>query len=123
MTRLCSVADSGYQFAVNLAGWDIGCVHAITDTAAFAGIRPVSPPLLLTAERGDVEIGPRATHRFVAVVVDEVCGDDRLTVAQERIGAVPLVRRDRRRGGVLRVAQVTALGKVAVVSGTISRSG
>src|SRR6185503_6189243 len=48
-------------------------------------------PLLLAAERGQVEIRPRRPHRLVAAVVDEVGAEDLVAVADERVGAVPLV--------------------------------
>ena len=48
-------------------------------------------PLLLTAERGDVEVVPRAPHLLVAAVVDEVGAKDPVALAKERVRAVPLV--------------------------------
>src|SRR5260221_3934525 len=49
-------------------------------------------PLLLAAERGDVEIGPGAAQRLVAALVDEVRAEDPVVViAVEGVGAVPLV--------------------------------
>src|SRR5215216_3586963 len=48
-------------------------------------------PLLLAAERGQVEIAPGAAHRLVAAAVDEVGPEDLLALADERVGAVPLV--------------------------------
>src|SRR5689334_810754 len=47
-------------------------------------------PLLLPAERGDVEVVPRAAHGLVAAVVYEVRAEDLVAVTQERVGAVPL---------------------------------
>src|SRR5215212_784268 len=47
-------------------------------------------PLLLAAERGDVEVAPRAAHRLVAATVHEVGPEDPVAVADERVGAVPL---------------------------------
>src|SRR3954451_11533804 len=48
-------------------------------------------PALLAAERGDVEVGPRAAHRLVAAVVDEVGAEDLVALTDERVRAVPLV--------------------------------
>src|SRR5688572_19898361 len=48
-------------------------------------------PLLLAPERGDVEVAPGAAHGLVASVVDEVGAEDSLAVADEGVGAVPLV--------------------------------
>src|SRR5215213_412593 len=47
-------------------------------------------PLLLAAERGDVEVGPGAAHRLVAAAVDEVGAVHLIAVADERVRAVPL---------------------------------
>src|SRR5262249_4542906 len=46
---------------------------------------------LLPAERGDVEVVPRAPHLLVTAVVDEVRAEDPTVVADERVVAVPLV--------------------------------
>src|SRR5215218_8327498 len=49
-------------------------------------------PVLLTAERRHVEIGPDAAERLVAAGVDEVGAEDPVVVvAVEGVGAVPLV--------------------------------
>src|ERR1700729_590980 len=48
-------------------------------------------PFLLAPERGEVEVAPRAPERLVAAVVDEVRAEDLLAVAEEGIGAMPLV--------------------------------
>src|SRR5262245_32722288 len=40
-------------------------------------------PLLLTSERGDVEIVPGAPHLLVAAVVDEVGAEDSVAIADE----------------------------------------
>src|SRR6516164_10512358 len=48
-------------------------------------------PLLLTPERGDVEVGPGAAHRLVAAVVDEVGTEHAVAVTDERICAMPLI--------------------------------
>src|SRR5581483_9348051 len=48
-------------------------------------------PSLLTAERGDIEVTPGAPQCLVAAVVDEVCAEDLLAVADEHIVTVPLV--------------------------------
>src|SRR5215510_1265636 len=48
-------------------------------------------PLLLAPERSDVEVSPRAPHRLVAAVVDEVGSEHVVAVADERIRTVPLV--------------------------------
>src|SRR4029450_9346396 len=47
-------------------------------------------PLLLAPEGGDVEVAPRAAHRLVAAVVDEIGAVDLLAIAQERVRPVPL---------------------------------
>src|SRR5262245_38082855 len=47
-------------------------------------------PLLLAPECGDVEVSPGAAHRLVAAIVDEVSTEYTLTVADERVRAVPL---------------------------------
>src|SRR5215217_5291932 len=48
-------------------------------------------PLLLAAERRQVEVGPGAAHRLVTALVDEVGAEDlALVVAEERVRAVPL---------------------------------
>src|SRR5215813_2737427 len=48
-------------------------------------------PLLLTAERRDIQVAPSASHRLVAPEVDEVGPVDPLAVADEGVGPVPLV--------------------------------
>src|SRR6476660_4047121 len=48
-------------------------------------------PLLLAPECGDVEVAPGAPHRLVATAVDEVGAKHPMLIADERIGAVPLV--------------------------------
>src|SRR5215813_10980683 len=48
-------------------------------------------PSLLTAERRDIEVAPCGPHRLVAAVVDEVCAEHLVAVADECIVAVPLV--------------------------------
>src|SRR4051794_38666637 len=48
-------------------------------------------PLLLAPESGDVEVAPRAPYRLVAAAVDEVGAEDLVAVADEGVGAVPLV--------------------------------
>src|ERR1041385_1089676 len=48
-------------------------------------------PLLLTSERGDVEVAPDRAHRLVAAAVDEVSAEDALPVADEGVVAVPFV--------------------------------
>src|SRR5262245_62829221 len=48
-------------------------------------------PSLLAPERGHVEVGPGVAHRLVAAAVDEVGAEDVVAVADERVGAVPLV--------------------------------
>src|SRR3954471_11729803 len=47
-------------------------------------------PVLLPAERGDVEIVPRVAHRLVASGFYEVLAEDRVAVADEGVRAVPL---------------------------------
>src|SRR5215218_6645629 len=48
-------------------------------------------PLLLAAERGDVEVVPGVPHLLVAAGGDEVGAEDLVVLAEKRIGAVPLV--------------------------------
>src|SRR5580692_11800948 len=48
-------------------------------------------PLLLAAERGDVEVAPGTSHRLVAPATDEVGAEHPVAVADERVRAVPLV--------------------------------
>src|SRR5262249_1954390 len=48
-------------------------------------------PNLLTAERRDVEVAPGGPHRLVAALVDEVCAEHLVAVADEYVVAVPLV--------------------------------
>src|SRR6266542_6820323 len=48
-------------------------------------------PLLLAPERSHVEVAPGAPHRLVAAAVDEVGAEHAVTVADERVRAVPLV--------------------------------
>src|SRR5262252_4914436 len=48
-------------------------------------------PLLLAAERSDVEVAPGAPHRLVTAVVDEVGAEHLLAIADERVRAMPLV--------------------------------
>src|SRR5690349_15051037 len=48
-------------------------------------------PLLLAAERREIEVAPGASHRLVAPEVDEVGPVDPLAVADEGVGPVPLV--------------------------------
>src|ERR687895_2153069 len=47
-------------------------------------------PLLLAAQRGDVEVGPGAAHPLVAPGVDEVGSEHLVAVADEGVGAVPV---------------------------------
>src|ERR1700691_1218238 len=48
-------------------------------------------PHLLTAEWREVEVAPCTSHRLVPAVVDEVCAEHFITVAEEHVVAVPLV--------------------------------
>jgi hypothetical protein len=48
-------------------------------------------PLLLAAERGDVEVVPGVPHLLVAAGGDEVGAEDPVVLAEKRVGAVPLV--------------------------------
>src|SRR4051812_46800915 len=48
-------------------------------------------PVLLTSERGHVEVAPGASHCFIAAVVDEVSAKHLVAVADERVMAVPFV--------------------------------
>src|SRR5271163_2600754 len=48
-------------------------------------------PSFLTAEWRDVEVTPRAAHRLIAAVVNEVCAEYFVAVAKEDVVAVPFV--------------------------------
>src|SRR5262249_2833889 len=48
-------------------------------------------PSLLAAERRDVEVAPNGPHRFVAAVVDEVCAEHPLAIAEKHVVAVPFI--------------------------------
>src|SRR6266496_6176565 len=48
-------------------------------------------PVLLATERGDVEIAPSAPHRLIATAVDEIGAKHAIAVADEGVGAVPVV--------------------------------
>src|SRR5829696_3249737 len=48
-------------------------------------------PLLLPAERRQVEVGPGAPHRLVTAAVDEVGAENPVVLADERVRAVPFV--------------------------------
>src|SRR6202023_2814252 len=48
-------------------------------------------PLLLTPERGDVEVAPDRAHRLVAAAVDEIGAIHALAVANKCVVAVPFV--------------------------------
>src|SRR5215510_13343020 len=48
-------------------------------------------PLLLASERSDVEVAPGAAQVLVAAGVDEVGAEDPIAVADEGVGAVPLI--------------------------------
>src|SRR4029453_5922586 len=48
-------------------------------------------PLLLAAERGDVEVVPGAPHLLVAAGVDQIGAEDPVVLAEKRLGALPLV--------------------------------
>src|SRR6202140_2188223 len=48
-------------------------------------------PVLLTSERGQVEVAPGAPHRFVATIVDEVGAVHIVVVPDERVRPVPFV--------------------------------
>jgi hypothetical protein len=58
-------------------------------------LRPVTTPsddfpeARSAPERGEVEVAPRANHRLVAAIVDEVRAEDPVAVADEGIRAVP----------------------------------
>src|SRR5271156_3223678 len=45
-------------------------------------------PSLLTAERCNVEVAPGTPHRLVTAVVDEVCAEHSLAVAEKYVVAV-----------------------------------
>src|SRR5580704_4952210 len=48
-------------------------------------------PNLLPTERGEVEVAPGSPHRLVAAVVDEVCAEYPVAVAEEYVVAVPFI--------------------------------
>src|SRR5215217_1505217 len=48
-------------------------------------------PFLLAAERGDVQVVPGVPHLLVAAGGDEVGAEDLVALADERVGAVPLI--------------------------------
>src|SRR5438477_38758 len=48
-------------------------------------------PLLLTPEGSDVEVVPSVPHLFVTAAVDKVGAEHVVTIADERVRAVPLV--------------------------------
>src|SRR5581483_10874706 len=48
-------------------------------------------PVLLAAERGEIEIAPRGPHRLVAAIVDEVGAEYAPTFADEHVMAMPFV--------------------------------
>src|SRR5204863_10007011 len=48
-------------------------------------------PFLLPAQRGQIEVAPRAPYGFITAVVDEVRAEDPFAFAQEHVGAMPLV--------------------------------
>src|SRR5947199_244193 len=48
-------------------------------------------PLLLTPEGSDVEVVPSVPHLLVTAAVDEVGAEHAVTVAYERVRAVPLI--------------------------------
>src|SRR5258708_4684361 len=48
-------------------------------------------PSLLPAEGREVEVAPGGPHRFIAAVVDEVCAEHSVAVAEEHVVAVPFI--------------------------------
>src|SRR5690349_6195473 len=48
-------------------------------------------PGFLTAERSEVKVAPRGAHRLVATVIDEVCAEHPLAIAEEHVMAVPFI--------------------------------
>ena len=50
-------------------------------------------PSLLTAERRKVEVAP-SSHHFVAAVIDEICAEHPITIAEEHVVAVPFIDAD-----------------------------
>src|SRR5215467_13146276 len=48
-------------------------------------------PNLLTAERREVEVAPGGSHGLVPAVVDEVCAEHPLAIADEYVVAVPFI--------------------------------
>src|SRR5580704_11495130 len=48
-------------------------------------------PRLLAPERRHVEVAPDGAHRLVTAAVDEVGAEHALTIADERVVAVPLI--------------------------------
>src|SRR5215813_5928052 len=48
-------------------------------------------PLFLTPERGHIKVAPNGPHRLVATAVDEISAEYFVTIANERVMAMPLV--------------------------------
>src|SRR5580704_7410858 len=48
-------------------------------------------PSFLAAERREVEVAPDASHRLVTAVVDEVCAEHLVAIAEEHVVAVPFI--------------------------------
>src|SRR6266481_7976694 len=48
-------------------------------------------PILLTAERRDIEVAPGGPHRLVAACVDEVGAEHPIAVAEKHVVAVPFI--------------------------------
>jgi len=65
--------------------------NSTTCTAASEGNPLASPPKSPDGERGEVEVAPGGPHRLVAAVVDEVCAEYPLAVAEEHVVAVPFM--------------------------------
>src|SRR5207302_5678571 len=98
--RLCVAPSGGGSFRV---GYDIDPLRVRRGLGVVVVV-PVPPlvrrglevtlwrilPGFLTAERRDIEVAPGGPHRLVATVVDEVCAEHPLAIAEEHVVTVPL---------------------------------
>src|SRR5215471_12202233 len=98
---LCPAPSGGRSFRV---GYDVDPLR-VRRGLRFVVVVPVPPlvwrrlgvtfwrvlPSLLTAERREIEIAPRGPHCFIAAVVDEVCAEHLVAVAEEHVVPVPFI--------------------------------
>src|ERR1700728_4164306 len=99
--RLCIAPSGGGSLRV---GYDIDPLR-VSRGLGVVVVVPVPPrvrrclgvtlwrilPGFLTAKRRDIEVAPGGPHRLVATVVDEVCAEHPLALAEEHVVAVPLI--------------------------------